>query len=215
MESGESHVEPSSGSFVWRPRRTPTVALVVPSARHQPQDRQQVVGPVSPGRGGGPQRSQSAAPAFARADSGRDRGASAGRSSGSSGLGRPQDRGVSVPTSNGGKNLARDRGRRGAGSGAEHDHGDPASAWPDRPDRQGEASGSALTSSLERGKRRTSCSRWIFKGWFALVPAGAQCHPLTILDDHSRFALALEACGNERGETVQQARRQEVRHQVG
>ncbi len=40
-----------------------------------------------------------------------------------------------------------------------------------------------------------------FKGHFAL-PAG-RCHPLTVLDDHSRFALGLEACADERAITVQ------------
>lgn len=39
-----------------------------------------------------------------------------------------------------------------------------------------------------------------FKGHFAL-PAG-RCHPLTVLDDHSRFALGLEACADERAGTV-------------
>lgn len=41
-----------------------------------------------------------------------------------------------------------------------------------------------------------------FKGHLAL-PAG-RCHPLTVLDDHSRFAIALEACADEQGTTVQQ-----------
>lgn len=41
-----------------------------------------------------------------------------------------------------------------------------------------------------------------FKGHFALT--NGRCHPLTVLDDHSRFALCLQACSNERGETVQQ-----------
>lgn len=41
-----------------------------------------------------------------------------------------------------------------------------------------------------------------FKGHFALTALG-RCHPLTILDDHSRFLLALRACGNERSTTVQ------------
>jgi len=41
-----------------------------------------------------------------------------------------------------------------------------------------------------------------FKGHFALTASG-RCHPLTILDDHSRFLLALRACGNERYTTVQ------------
>ena len=36
-------------------------------------------------------------------------------------------------------------------------------------------------------------------------PTGAgRCHPLTVLDDHSRFALGLQACTNERTETVQE-----------
>ena len=30
-----------------------------------------------------------------------------------------------------------------------------------------------------------------------------RCHPFTLLDDHSRFNLGLQACANERGETVQ------------
>jgi transposase InsO family protein len=42
-----------------------------------------------------------------------------------------------------------------------------------------------------------------FKGHFA---AGAErCHPLTLLDDHSRFSLLIKACANEQGETVQSA----------
>jgi len=40
-----------------------------------------------------------------------------------------------------------------------------------------------------------------FKGHFAL--ASGHCHPLTVLDDHSRFNLCLAACENERGTTVQ------------
>lgn len=39
-----------------------------------------------------------------------------------------------------------------------------------------------------------------FKGHF--VMQHDRCHPLTLLDDHSRFNLALQACANERGETV-------------
>lgn len=42
-----------------------------------------------------------------------------------------------------------------------------------------------------------------FKGHFAVV-GGGRCHPLTVLDDHSRFALGLEACGDEMGDTVRQ-----------
>ena len=40
-----------------------------------------------------------------------------------------------------------------------------------------------------------------FKGHFALQQA--RCHPLTVLDDHSRFSLCLAACANETGNTVQ------------
>lgn len=39
-----------------------------------------------------------------------------------------------------------------------------------------------------------------FKGHFS-INAG-HCHPLSVLDDHSRFALGLFACTNERGVTV-------------
>jgi len=42
-----------------------------------------------------------------------------------------------------------------------------------------------------------------FKGHFALAEIPARCHPLTVIDDHSRFSLDLGACADERGETVQ------------
>jgi transposase InsO family protein len=35
-----------------------------------------------------------------------------------------------------------------------------------------------------------------FKGDFALK-RGGRCHPLTVIDDHSRYALCAQACGNE------------------
>jgi transposase InsO family protein len=41
-----------------------------------------------------------------------------------------------------------------------------------------------------------------FKGHFELQ-SGGRCHPLTLLDDHSRFALGLRACGDEQEATVQ------------
>jgi len=40
-----------------------------------------------------------------------------------------------------------------------------------------------------------------FKGHFPL--ALGRCHPLTVLDDHSRYALEIGACGDERTATVQ------------
>jgi transposase InsO family protein len=42
-----------------------------------------------------------------------------------------------------------------------------------------------------------------FKGHFALNDGG-RCHPLTILDDHSRFCIGLRACGNEQRATVKE-----------
>jgi transposase InsO family protein len=40
-----------------------------------------------------------------------------------------------------------------------------------------------------------------FKGYFALGQGG-YCHPLTVIDDHSRFLVGLKACSNETMETV-------------
>lgn len=39
-----------------------------------------------------------------------------------------------------------------------------------------------------------------FKGHFPLVEG--RCHPLTVLDDHSRYALGVEACADEQDATV-------------
>ncbi|MDL5602287.1 DDE-type integrase/transposase/recombinase, partial [Bacillus subtilis] len=41
-----------------------------------------------------------------------------------------------------------------------------------------------------------------FKGHFQTQQG--QCHPLTLIDDHSRFSLAIQACANERRQTVQE-----------
>lgn len=41
-----------------------------------------------------------------------------------------------------------------------------------------------------------------FKGYFPLLHG--KCHPLTILDDHSRYNLGLYACANQTQQTVQQ-----------
>jgi transposase InsO family protein len=42
-----------------------------------------------------------------------------------------------------------------------------------------------------------------FKGHFAV--GEGRCHPLTVIDDPSRYNVALVACGNERRDTVQAA----------
>lgn len=41
-----------------------------------------------------------------------------------------------------------------------------------------------------------------FKGHFQA--AQGRCHPLTVLDDHSRYSVCLAACDNERDETVRE-----------
>ena len=41
-----------------------------------------------------------------------------------------------------------------------------------------------------------------FKGWITMANQ-TRCYPLTVVDDHSRFAVCLAACANEQGGTVQ------------
>ena len=70
--------------------------------------------------------------------------------------------------------------------------------------RHGVALGQAGTpATFQRFERLRPNELWQmdFKGHFAL--AQGRCHPLTVLDDCSRFNLCLAACGNEQGETVQ------------
>jgi len=50
-----------------------------------------------------------------------------------------------------------------------------------------------------------------FKGWVPLTGQG-RCHPLTIVDDHSRYAVCLAACGNEQSGTVQNHLEATFRH---
>jgi len=40
-----------------------------------------------------------------------------------------------------------------------------------------------------------------YKGHFAT--GTGRCHPLTVVDDHSRYAIGLQACSDEREGTVQ------------
>jgi transposase InsO family protein len=42
-----------------------------------------------------------------------------------------------------------------------------------------------------------------FKGHFAV--GSGRCHPLTVLDDHSRYALTVKACGDQKDQTVRGA----------
>jgi transposase InsO family protein len=50
-----------------------------------------------------------------------------------------------------------------------------------------------------------------FKGWVRLGN-DTQCHPLTVVDDHSRYDLCLQACADQRGETVRDRLELTFRH---
>lgn len=70
--------------------------------------------------------------------------------------------------------------------------------------RHGVALGQAGTAQpFQRFERQRPNELWQmdFKGHFAL--ASGRCHPLTVLDDCSRFNLCLAACSDEQGLTVQ------------
>jgi transposase InsO family protein len=64
---------------------------------------------------------------------------------------------------------------------------------------------SAAHDPLRRFERSTPNELWQmdFKGAIATL-AGA-CHPLTVVDDHSRYALCVAACANERAASVREA----------
>ena len=68
--------------------------------------------------------------------------------------------------------------------------------------------GSAASPRWQRFERSAPNELWQmdFKGNFPLLTR-ARCHPLTVLDDHSRFSLVLKACANERAETVRESLR--------
>jgi transposase InsO family protein len=63
---------------------------------------------------------------------------------------------------------------------------------------------SADATSWQRFEREQPNELWQmdFKGHFATVGEG-RCHPLTVLDDHSRFNVVLQACAFETTATVQ------------
>lgn len=66
------------------------------------------------------------------------------------------------------------------------------------------AAGADQPRNWERFEHAAANDLWQmdFKGHFPLT-RGGRCHPLTVLDDHSRYSLGLRACGNEQSETVQ------------
>jgi transposase InsO family protein len=63
---------------------------------------------------------------------------------------------------------------------------------------------SSKHTAYQRFEHEESNELWQmdFKGYFALE-AGGYCHPLTVIDDHSRFLVGLKACGDQTFETVQ------------
>jgi transposase InsO family protein len=67
-----------------------------------------------------------------------------------------------------------------------------------------ETAKSPKTKSVGRFEKEAPNLLWQmdFKGWLSLVD-GTRCHPLTIVDDHSRYAPCLKACHNQQTETVQ------------
>jgi transposase InsO family protein len=72
-----------------------------------------------------------------------------------------------------------------------------------RHDRLKEAAAGGHRGPWQRFERPNPNDLWQmdYKGHIALHD-GSRCHPLTVLDDHSRYNLVLAACGDERGETV-------------
>lgn len=66
-----------------------------------------------------------------------------------------------------------------------------------------EGAASAGHQAFARFERAAPNELWQmdYKGHFA-TRAG-RCHPLTVVDDHSRYAVGLRACGDQRGDTVQ------------
>jgi transposase InsO family protein len=68
-----------------------------------------------------------------------------------------------------------------------------------------EAAERAASKPLQRFERAAPNELWQmdFKGHFET--GAGRCHPLTVLDDHSRFALVIEACADERWPRVEAA----------
>ena len=62
---------------------------------------------------------------------------------------------------------------------------------------------SAKRQAFQRFEREEPNALWQmdFKGDFA-VESAERCYPLTVLDDHSRFSVGLQACPDQRADTV-------------
>lgn len=66
-----------------------------------------------------------------------------------------------------------------------------------------EFDGAGERRTVQRFERESPNELWQmdFKGHFALV-GGGRCHPLTVLDDHSRYSIGIRACENQQAGTV-------------
>jgi transposase InsO family protein len=66
-----------------------------------------------------------------------------------------------------------------------------------------EVDGAGEQLTVQRFERESPNELWQmdFKGHFAMV-GGGRCHPLTVLDDHSRYSIGIRACDNEQACTV-------------
>jgi transposase InsO family protein len=66
-----------------------------------------------------------------------------------------------------------------------------------------EVDGAGERRTVQRFERASPNELWQmdFKGHFAMV-GGGRCHPLTVLDDHSRYSIGLRACENQQATTV-------------
>ena len=87
-------------------------------------------------------------------------------------------------------------------------HPNTISAILRRHGRQVAASTDVQSPAIKRFEHEAPNLLWQmdFKGHFALTdPQAGRCYPLTVLDDHSRFAICLKACPGETGEHVKQA----------
>jgi len=81
-----------------------------------------------------------------------------------------------------------------------------------RHNRLTEAGSAQHRGPWQRFERESPNELWQmdFKGHFAMH--SGRCHPLTALDDHSRYNMILTACGNEQGQTVRGELEKAFRH---
>jgi transposase InsO family protein len=80
-----------------------------------------------------------------------------------------------------------------------------------RSDRIKPQSGGAVASQRFEMPAPNLLWQMDFKGWIRLGN-DAQCHPLTVVDDHSRYDLCLQACADQRCDTVRDRLEVTFRH---